>query len=277
MNPMISIITVSLNPGGRLKETLESIRSQTFRDFEVIVKDGGSLDESLSSIRDFEDLPLKLVVKEDAGIYDAMNEALKYAHGDFVYFLNCGDTFASEKSLASIAGPLRAKMPKNEDGSVIEKRLIVYGNILDRRTKKIVASNPKINAFACYRNIPCHQACFYSRNLLLEHPFDPRFRVRADYEQFLWCFFRTDTEFVFLDRTVAVFEGGGYSEKHEHRSAEEHKKIAKMYFKPLQLFSYRALLLLTLAPLRTKLAGNPKTAGFYNALKRFIYRFRRPR
>lgn len=276
MNPLITIITVSLNPGGRLKETLESIRSQTFRDYEVIIKDGGSLDESLSSVRDFEDLPIKLVVKEDAGIYDAMNEALKYAHGDFIYFLNCGDTFASPKSLSGVAGALRAKMPKSPDGTGKGKRVIIYGNILERKTKKTVASNPKINAFACYRNIPCHQACFYSRDLLTEHPFDPRFRVRADYEQFLWCYFKTDTEFVYLDRTVAEFEGGGFSEKHERRSAEEHKKITKMYFSPAKRFIYRAILVLTLAPVRTKLARNEKTAGFYNALKRFIYRLRRP-
>ena len=45
--PMFSILMVSLNPGGKLVETMESVVRQSYRDYEVIVKDGGSGDGSL--------------------------------------------------------------------------------------------------------------------------------------------------------------------------------------------------------------------------------------
>ena len=52
-----------------------------------------------------------------------------------------------------------------------EHSAIYYGNVYERVTGQLVSSNPKLNAFGCYRNVPCHQACFYERELLLRHPF----------------------------------------------------------------------------------------------------------
>ena len=49
--PMFSILMVSLNPGGKLVETMESVVRQSYRDYEVIVKDGGSGDGSLEALR----------------------------------------------------------------------------------------------------------------------------------------------------------------------------------------------------------------------------------
>ena len=268
--PLLTIITVCFNAQGKLEETLKSIRSQTFRDYEVIVKDGGSLDGSLACIGDFDDIPLRLVVKEDAGIYDAMNEAVRYAKGEYVYFLNCGDVFAGKDVLGKIFAFMENNGRENSGGF-----RVYYGNIIDGTTGAKVSSNPRISAFACYRNVPCHQACIYSRDLLLEHPFDLRFRVRADYEQFLWAFFRSETRFVYMDLVVAEYEGGGYSEKKKKLSAAEHEKITAMYMSPLRIRFYRMILVLTLAPLRKKLASDRITSGIYNGIKSLIYRFRR--
>ena len=77
-----SIITVSLNSGPKLLETVENILKQTYRDFEIIVKDGGSTDESISKVKDLNSPFVKVVSEPDKGIYDAMNEAVKHATGD---------------------------------------------------------------------------------------------------------------------------------------------------------------------------------------------------
>ena len=47
---LISIIVVALNPGAKLKETLDSIRMQTYKNYEVIIKDGGSKDGALDAL-----------------------------------------------------------------------------------------------------------------------------------------------------------------------------------------------------------------------------------
>ncbi len=268
--PLLTIITVCFNAQGKLEETLKSVRKQTFRDYEVIVKDGGSLDGSLACIRDFDDIPLKLVVKEDAGIYDAMNEAVRYAKGEYVYFLNCGDVFAKDDVLEKVFAFI-----KNDSREKSGPFRVYYGNIIDGVTGTKVSSNPRISAFTCYRNVPCHQACIYSKAMLDAHPFDLRFRVRADYEQFLWAYFKADTAFCYMDLVVAEYEGGGYSEQKKKRSAKEHERITAMYMSPLRIRLYRFALILTFAPLRKKLASNKATARIYNGLKGLVYRFRR--
>jgi len=263
MKPKFSILVVCLNPGEKLNTTLGSIYRQTFTDYEIIIKDGGSADGSVSSVK--ERPGQKIVVEKDAGIYDAMNRAAELGSGEYVYFLNCGDTFFDENVLRDVASFIDEK--KAEKG-------IYYGNIFERLTGKTVTSNPDLNAFGCYRNVPCHQACFYKRELVLAHPFQLNYRVRADYEQFLWCFFEGGARTVFMDRLIADYEGGGFSETKENRkrSATEHKEIVHKYMSRGQIFKYKTIMWITLAPLRTRLAQSEKTAGIYNGLKRFLYR-----
>ena len=79
---------------------------------------------------------------------------------------------------------------------------------------------------------------------------------------------------VWLPVVVASYEGGGFSETAQNRkvSAAEHKAITKRYFNRKQLFTYRLILLLTLAPLRTKMAQSPALSGVYNRIKKLLYR-----
>ncbi len=267
--PFLSIIIVCLDPGSKLFKTLDSIRVQTFTDYEIVLKDGMSRDGSIDRLSrpgsSYDELPIRLIVRKDEGIYDAMNEALSYAKGKYVYFLNCGDTLSDREVLENVCGELR----------LCEDRTVLYGNIFEMKTKKIVTSNPRIDAFACYRNVPCHQACVYERTLLTEHPFRTEYKVRADYEHFLWCFFKAGARFVYRDLVIADYEGNGYSEHNETRSLLEHRKITAQYMGKGQILLYRLLLFVTLAPLRTALARNRTTTGFYNAAKKLLYGFRK--
>lgn len=265
MAPFFSIIVVCLDPGEKIRVTLDSIERQTFQDFEVIIKDGGSSDGTVDKLP--ERSWLKLVQQPDDGIYDAMNQAVRKACGQYIYFLNCGDHFYDQKVLERMA-----------DGMQKEKRehCIYYGDIYEQKTGQKVASNPRLDAFGCYRNVPCHQACFYEKDLLLAHPFEVKYRVRADYEQFLWCFFRGEAQFCYRDMLIASYEGGGFSETKENRrcSAKEHRDITRKYMTGAQRLRFRLILWLTLSPLRTALARGQKTAGLYNSWKRRLYRMK---
>lgn len=288
MNPFFTVIIVCLNPGNKLKSTLESVEKQTFHDLEVVIKDGLSTDGSLSYAYVLRDRwekekkkgtdgsarrTLKVLQKKDAGIYDAMNQGAEEAAGKYVYYLNCGDRLYSETVLEEMADGISGS--ENIPG-------VFYGDIFERLTGQRVASNPRIDAFACYRNVPCHQACFYAGELLSAHPFETRYRVRADYEQFLWCFFgdgsekgnRSGVKFFYKNIIIADYEGGGFSETKENRklSAKEHREITGRYMSSRQLLKFRLLLLLTLAPLRAKIAESERTAGIYNRMKSILYK-----
>lgn len=272
-----SILVVCLNAGEKLQRTVESIIRQTCTDYEIVIKDGGSEDGSLNLLPD--DPRITVVEKKDSGIYDAMNQAALEAQGDYVYFLNCGDVFHDETVLQSISDEMNRNITNQQDGNRNQRDGgktpdIVYGNIYDVLTRSMVSSNPSLNAFGCYRNVPCHQACFYRKRLVLAHPFSLEYQVRADYEQFLWCFFKAKAALLYAPILIADYEGGGFSESKSNlkKSAIEHKKIVSIYMTKGQLIKYKAIMILTLAGFRTYLSHHPVWGKMYNQLKKKFYR-----
>jgi glycosyltransferase involved in cell wall biosynthesis len=259
--PFFSIIIVCLNPGRKLQSTLGSILKQLFTDYEIIIKDGLSNDGTENYLPGND--AVRFYSQADEGIYDAMNQALTKAKGQFVHFLNCGDELYDEQVLAEAKRLI--------DGDA--KAGIYYGNVYEMLTEQIVPANPRLDRFACYRHQPCHQACFVRRELLLERPFQKEYRVRADYEHFLWCFLEKKAGARYLPLTIARYEGAGFSESRENRrqSADEHRKIVSRYMSQKELFCYRLIMLLTLAPLRKALARNKATAGLYQRTKKKVY------
>ncbi len=267
-----SIIVVCLNAGEKLYKTIESILRQTEKDYEIIVKDGGSTDGSLEKL--LQNDKVKLYQQKDTGIYDAMNQAVKYAGGEYLFFLNCGDYFYDETVLAAVKKSIETGEGMKEKTFKQKRGDIFYGNIREAKTGAVVQSNPVIDEFACYRNVPCHQACFYGRELFARRGFKTCYKVRADYEHFLWCVYEKKARTVYMPITVALYEGGGFSETRENErvSKQEHAKIIKQYMSPAKALKYRLILFLTLAGVRKKLAKNPKTAEIYNRMKRALYR-----
>lgn len=273
-----SIIVVCYNAGEKLHKTIASIREQTEDDYEIIVQDGLSTDGSVERLSAGADL--KLFRERDEGIYDAMNRAVSHTAGKYLFFLNCGDYFADEEVLAKVKREIekcdrachKDSVQKQGKGKRRPPR-IFYGNIRERATGAHVMSNPVIDDFACYRNVPCHQACFYDRRLLVKRGFRTCYRVRADYEHFLWCHYRAHAITVYMPLTVASYEGEGFSESGENRrrSAVEHAHIVKNYMSRGRILQYRMIMILTLAPLRTFLASHEATAGVYQKIKAGLY------
>ena len=263
-----SVIVVCLNPGEKLNQTLDSVLSQTYADYEIVVKDGGSRDGSLETMR--RDHRIRVFQEKDGGIYEAMNQAVSYAAGDFVLFLNCGDFFPDRKVLERTSSYIDREAGQGTDLD----RLVLYGDTLGRKNGVAIASPPHIDGFTCYRNIPCHQTCFYSRELCLGKPYDPEYRIRADYDQFLWCYYQAGAKFVHMDFAAASYEGGGYSESKGNRKRDrwEHKQITSSYMGKGELFKYRAAMVCTLAPLRRAMAESRLFSKFYHGLKRILYK-----
>ncbi|MCR5155829.1 MAG: glycosyltransferase [Butyrivibrio sp.] len=307
--PFFTIIVVSYNAGDKLVETVRSITSQTFTDYRVLVKDGMSTDGSVEKLKkafkvgtaeefcaSTDDSAGRITLMEscDNGIYHAMNIATSFLDGkvrearasegdleegtevkilkagespSYIFFLNCGDYFRNENVLRDVHRIISDR--NRNEGTTLP--VIYYGDIFDSSTGNRVASNPRIDDLACYRNVPSHQACFYDERLIYSNPFDLKYKVRADYEQFLRCFYREKAETVYMPVLIANYEGGGFSDKNKKISEQERREIILMYLPAEKVRKYDFLRAVTLAPLRTAISSNRITAGAYNGLKSAIY------
>ena len=101
----ISIITATYNSGKTIKDTLESVLNQSYKNYELIVKDGGSKDNTLDICREYEQRfkgRIKIISSPDKGIYDAMNQGVGMATGDIVGILNSDDFYTADDILDRI-------------------------------------------------------------------------------------------------------------------------------------------------------------------------------
>jgi len=97
----ISIITVCYNSASTIKDTLQSVATQTYPLVEHVVVDGASKDQTMAIVRQFPHVAVT-VSEPDRGIYDAMNKGIRLATGDVIGFINADDFYADDEALASV-------------------------------------------------------------------------------------------------------------------------------------------------------------------------------
>ena len=195
---IVTIITVCRNHAQELERTIRSVESQTWQEKEYLVIDGASTDDSLDVIKAHEASITRWVSEPDQGIYDAMNKGVKMAQGEWVIFMNAGDTFAGDDTLQRVFGSA-------QDADVI------YGDVIKGELVK-KAEAPR-NA---HRMFYCHQSAFVRTSCLREFPFDIRHRMSADFKQVKQLYL-SGKRFRQLDFPVANFDTQGVSNR--NRSA----------------------------------------------------------
>ncbi len=202
MEPFFSIIVVSLNPGAGLELTLESIFSQSFGNYQVVLKDAVSTDGSVEAAQARYGRDARLLVerRRDGSIYQGMNQALALAVGQYWIFLNCGDCFYSREVLELAA----RKLEKSGGPGVL-----AYGDTFIRSAGVLSKARPVLGDFGLYRGLPCHQSCIYHRDLFGQRGYAEEFAVRGDYEHFLWAHYVYKARLLYLDMAVSSYEGGG--------------------------------------------------------------------
>jgi len=171
----LSIITINLNNAIGLRKTIESVISQTFKDYEYIIIDGASVDGSIEILKEFSDQLTCWVSEPDKGIYNAMNKGIKLAKGEYLLMMNSGDVFYKKNTLKR-----SLEFGLNKD--------LVYGDILEIVNEHELCNKkfPEKLLFSFfYKYSLGHQAIFVKRTL---HdtigPYFESFKIVSD-----WCFF----------------------------------------------------------------------------------------
>ena len=101
-SPLISVVTVSYNAVDTIERTILSVLNQTYSDIEYIIIDGGSTDGTVDLIKKYADKITYWVSEPDQGIYDAMNKGIDVATGEWINFMNSGDSFYRQDVLSSL-------------------------------------------------------------------------------------------------------------------------------------------------------------------------------
>ena len=176
--PKLSIITVVKNHREGLQKTVASARSQTFPDWELLILDGSSTDGTLEIAQNLSgiDARVKIISKSDTGIYDAMNIGLMHASGDFIWFMNAGDTFYNEE----VASNALNKMYDTSFGLLIGGYEVQSG-IGRRYMFRDKALDARWLSFS--RRGCCHQAIlFRATSLEAAGRYDPSISLAADFD-----------------------------------------------------------------------------------------------
>ncbi len=162
----LSIITINRNNAKGLKKTLESVASQTCRDFEYIIIDGASTDDSVDVIKDYINSPAGKnvsywVSEPDSGIYNAMNKGIEKARGEWINFINSGDTFFDSEVIQKVLD-----YPKDDSDVLFGDSIEIDGD-----TKKEFVCSPDSNELLKHPTYR-HGASFVRTELHKKFPFD---------------------------------------------------------------------------------------------------------
>lgn len=98
----VSIITITYNSEPTLKDTIESVINQTYKNIEYILIDGGSTDETLSIIKSYGNKISTLISEKDNGLYDALNKGISLATGDVIGILHSDDFYTNNHVIQHI-------------------------------------------------------------------------------------------------------------------------------------------------------------------------------
>jgi glycosyltransferase involved in cell wall biosynthesis len=221
--PLISLITVVFNGEKVIAETLRSAVAQTYKDIELVIVDGGSKDKTVEIAKQFSSHIGTLVSEPDKGIYDAMNKAVQLAKGEWVYFLNAGDSFYDNRVLEDIFS--------SRD---FESYDFIYAKVqtINEPTGVDYVTGQPVHMKDFYFTYPiCHQATFTRRRAFLEIGlFDVSLRLTADTEWFTRLFKDRQRRTLFIDRIVAYYDIQGVSYHKRMQGYKEFLKYTPRYF-----------------------------------------------
>lgn len=229
----VSIITVNYNNGNLLENTIQSVVcniTNLHEEVEYIVIDGGSTDSSVLIIKKHEQYINSWISEKDGGIYNAMNKGVSIARGDYVLFLNSGDTFYENNILEKILPCLDADF--------------VCGNACLRYadgTGMWIAPQTVNSHFFIQRFSLCHQSLFIRTSLLKARPYDESLKIVADYEEIFYEIVVNHRTYEKLNFIVCYYGCDGVSSNHEKADAEKRFVLSKFrylgYIDPDELYN----------------------------------------
>ena len=234
-----TIVTCTFNAEHELQRTLDSVFHQSYADVEHLILDGLSHDRSVEMAQTYKQRSdeartgheVVVCSERDSGLYDAMNKGIARAAGDYIVFLNAGDTFPSEATLEHIAHSIG-------DGEALPG--VIYGdtdivNDEGRFLRHRRLQPPTKLTWRSFRNgmLVCHQAFYALTTLAKDNPYNLNYRFSADVDWCIRVMKEAERQHLMLknvDEVVVNYLDGGMTEKNHRASLRERFSIMRRHY-----------------------------------------------
>lgn len=202
----ISVVTATWNSGKTIRDTIDSVRHQSYQDVEHIIQDGGSIDNTMAICQEYNNL--SVASEKDKGIYDAMNKGIERATGDIIGILNSDDFYTSDDVLERVVQEF-VKEPELE--ALYGDIHFVEPNNLQKCTRYYCSSyfRPWLLRFGF---MPAHPSFYVRRDVYERYGlYDLKFRTSSDFEWMVRLFAKHHIKAKYIRKDFVTMRAGGES------------------------------------------------------------------
>ncbi|MCD7972075.1 MAG: glycosyltransferase [Candidatus Azobacteroides sp.] len=227
--PVFSIITITYNAEKHIRRTIESIIRQSYSGIEYIIVDGKSTDHTIDIINSYRNFISCFVCEPDEGLYDAMNKGLLNATGDYIWFLNAGDSLYSTDTVEKLSHALPSSFPDilyGDTAIINEAGTFLYLRHL-RPPEKLSWKSFRMGMTVC------HQSFIVKREIA--PLFDLTYKFSSDFDWCIRCMKETDSIFN-TGQILSNYMKGGLTSSHHKESLKERYAIMQKYYGRITTF-----------------------------------------
>lgn len=206
----ISIITVTFNRAHIIRDCIESVLKQGFKDYEYIIVDGASKDNTVDILKEYESKfegRMRWISEPDKGLYDAINKGIKTATGDVVGIINSDDFFHRTDSFNIIAN---AFADDNVDAIYADDRVVSHEDV----SNELRVTRADYFRVWMYRIglMPGHQTFYAKRELFDKFGYYKiDYKIAADFELMLRFIYVNKVRAKYIPEVLMTFRVGGVS------------------------------------------------------------------
>lgn len=218
----ISIITVCFNSGATIKDTIESVLSQKYQDYEYLIIDGKSKDNTMDIVKSYEKKfkgKLKYVSEKDNGLYDAINKGIKMAEGDIIGLINADDILANQFVFEKVNTILS---DKNYDGLYTD--LVYMNEDFSIPVRNFISG--EVSKKGTWH--PAHPTLYLKRGVYKKvGTFNTDYRIAADLD-FMLRLCHSDVRLKYIKEYFVLMRAGGVSSaglKGYYKNYKESNKV----------------------------------------------------
>lgn len=205
----VSIITAVMNGKGTIRETIESVLGQEYKNIEHIIIDGNSTDGTLEMIAGYKDQIAKTISEPDQGIYDALNKGIRISSGNIIGILHAGDLYAHDRVIERVVEGFE----KNNGEGCYGDLQYVHRND-PNKVIRYWKSSPYRDGKFKFGWMPPHPTFFVKREIYEKYGvFDKEFRIAGDYELMLRFLERHRISIFYIPEVLIKMRWGGISNR----------------------------------------------------------------